>query len=575
MRGQKGIDRRSFIKRAALMGGTLGAGAILGGCSSPSNERVGSGESTANSAVDSAIQTDSVLGKASVAESEFKTLPVEKEAETLDYDVVVIGGGTSGTCAALSAAENGARVLMLEKSDTTGGLSNVSMQINGAGSQLQKDIGREISPDECYVIMRDHYKQTNNLSLVREIQDASGENIDWLSNNGVGLIPMPEDLVLQPGLPRITETSTHMMVGEDKLKPLFEAYSNTYGGEVMLNTRAIRLFASEDGASVTGVACQKEDGSQILLNAKAIILAAGSWSGATDYFRDVVAHTEHFAVHSETGVSLENVGDGVYLAESIGAQRWISMPHWHQIDYANLDGTPNIAVSNQYMDQTLRYDANLIWVNSEGTRFCDESVSGTFAQRGSAAFCQGGDLWLIFDQAALEDIETNGSKPSVPPINAFPPNSGTLKQVEDWVADGLAYRADSLKELAKLTGFVPEEFQRTVDTYNTAVAEQNDRLYLKKADFLSYPISTAPFYAQRLIANNEGGALGGVRVNRDLKVYIKETGQVFNNLFATGLNAAGYFGLGPYVDLSGATMGFATGSGRLAGKHAAELTKVG
>lgn len=547
---------------------------MLGACSpQASTDTSTAGQPPAGaSAPDTSTPTDSVLSKAAATESEFKTLSVDENAETLAYDVVVVGGGTSGTCAALSAAQNGAKTVIVEKTGITGGLSNVSVQINGAGSALQKEIGRLISPDETYTIIRDHYKETNNLALVREIQDASGETIDWLAENGVALIPMPEDLVLQPSLPRVYELSAHMMV-DDKLNPLFAAYTERYDGEVMLNTRVIKLIASAEGTAVDGVVCEKEDGTQIILKTKAVILAAGSWSGDTDYFRDVIAHTDRYIVHSATGVSLQDTGDGVYLAEGIGAQRWISMPHWHQIDYAYMDGEPNIEMSNKYMDQTLRYDPNLIWVNSEGTRFCDESVSGTFAQRGSAAFCQGGDLWLIFDRAALEDIEMNGSKPSVAPINAFPAGSGTLGQVEDWVAEGMAYEADSLEELAGLTGFVVEEFKHTVDAYNQAVADKTDRLYLKKSDYLNYPIATAPFYAQRLIANNEGGALGGVRVNRKLKVYIKKTGQVFGNLFATGLNAAGYFGLGPYVDLAGSTMGFATGSGRLAGRYAAELTK--
>ena len=60
-------------------------------------------------------------------------------------------------------------------------------------------------------------------------------------------------------------------------------------------------------------------------------------------------------------------------------------------------------------------------------------------------------------------------------------------------------------------------------------------------------------------------------MNRNLKVYDKESGKTFQNLFATGLNASGYFGLGTYIDLAGQTMCFATGSGRLAGIRAAEV----
>ena len=573
----KELDRRTFLKGSIL----AGAGAATLGLSScqPSN---GNQAKSATKTDASKADSNTVLNKANDYEAEFKSIEVSYN-ETLDYDVVVIGGGTSGTCAALSAAQNGARTIAIEKSSITGGMANVSRCIAGTDTALQKEAGREITSDDLYCVMRDHYKGTNNLPLVRDILDNSADTIDWLTENGLGLIAWPEQVNLQPGIPYKQMFCGHMMQGSTReaatpngatgnLQGLWNTYLEDYSGELMLNTRAVKLIADDANENITGVVIEDENGSQTLINAKAVILAAGSWAGNTDYFRDVLAHTTHFTIHSGDESSKDE-GDGIYLAEEVGAKRWISMPFWHQIYFANLDGTSNIAFTDVENQATLRYDPNLIWVNSEGTRFCDESIVGAFAQRGSAAFCQGGDLWLVFDRAALEDIETNGSKSSVPDMIKLEPGSGILAKVEEDVANGMAFEAKTLEELAEQVGFDTDEFLNTVKTYNTAVDEKQDRLFLKDAQYLSYPISSAPYYCYRMIANNEGGSIGGVRVNRDLKVYIGETGKTFGNLFATGLNASGFFGYGPYVDIMGMTMGFATGSGRLAGKRAAELSK--
>ena len=84
-------------------------------------------------------------------------------------------------------------------------------------------------------------------------------------------------------------------------------------------------------------------------------------------------------------------------------------------------------------------------------------------------------------------------------------------------------------------------------------------------------MGSGPYYALRATVNCEGGSLGGVRVNKGLKVFKRETAKPFDNLFAAGMNAGGFFGVGGYVDICGCTMGFAVNSGRLAGEGAAAV----
>jgi fumarate reductase flavoprotein subunit len=153
------------------------------------------------------------------------------------------------------------------------------------------------------------------------------------------------------------------------------------------------------------------------------------------------------------------------------------------------------------------------------------------------------------------------------------PMTGLKMLLEDYVSQGTYIKANDLDDLAAQTGCLPEVLKASVDTYNEAVTAKRDRLYLKDPKYLVYSYGSGPYYALKATVNNEGGSLGGVRVNKDLKVMRRETGKPFDNLFAVGLNAAGFFGLGGYVDICGCTMGFATNSGRLAGMQAGEIAK--
>jgi len=76
----------------------------------------------------------------------------------MDYDVVVVGSGAAGLCAALSANEKGASVLVVESEGVVGGSSRLAGgQIMGAGSRVQRTAGFEDNPDDLFR----HYMSLN------------------------------------------------------------------------------------------------------------------------------------------------------------------------------------------------------------------------------------------------------------------------------------------------------------------------------------------------------------------------------------------------------------------------------
>ena len=569
-----GMSRRSFLAGAAAFG--AGAAAFgLAGCQ-PNKDA-------------------EAQGTATEATPDERTL--SKEAEQLDYDVVVIGAGTSGTCAALAAAQAGAKTVIVEKTDLTGGQSNYSTFIVGAGTALQQDAGYDVTTDELYAAHREYYKGTCYLPLVRTIFDNASDTIDWLMGNGLGIIACPEGLSVQSNLPRNQEVCGHMMTGptrepqvENAATPgnfngLYATYFEDCGGEIMLQTEAFKLLTDESGQKVTGVACERKDGSQVLLNAKAVILAAGSYSGDDAFFRDQLGHDP---IYNQEAISA-NSGDGIAMAKEVGGQPWASSPFWHQVYISNLDGSENYSMIFREATIIARMPV-FPWVDPEGNRFADESVSGDFSRFANTAWSQGGSYWILLDQDMVADLEVNGTP--VPIIGCSPgddsartgtesivnavgqysgPMTGITKLLDDFAAEGQIVKASDLDDLCAQTNMDKSVLSDTIATYNQAVESKHDTLFLKDPLYLHYQVGSGPYYALRATVNCEGGSLGGVRVNKGLKVFKRETAKPFDNLFAAGLNAGGFFGVGGYVDICGCTMGFAVNSGRLAGEGAAAV----
>ena len=103
----------------------------------------------------------------------------------LQTDVVVVAAGLSGLAASIAAAENGANVIALEKSTTTGGAANMGMGPLGVGSSIQKNQMISLTPGEAF---RKHMYFTHyrvDARLVRDYYFKSGSTIDWLMDMGV------------------------------------------------------------------------------------------------------------------------------------------------------------------------------------------------------------------------------------------------------------------------------------------------------------------------------------------------------------------------------------------------------
>jgi fumarate reductase flavoprotein subunit len=228
------------------------------------------------------------------------------------YDVVVVGGGGAGMAAAVSAAQNGARVAVIEKNQALGGTTAMSIgSMTASLTTLQYRAGVYDDHDSHFADMPKFAPETfqrDNLELRRVYVENSGPTLEWLRSLGVVFFgPMPEPPHERPRMHNVLPNSgayTHYL-GKAARK---------LGTKIMLATRAVELII-EDG-TVTGVRTEHE-GQKLALMAKGgVILAAGDFSSNTElkqeFIGDLAAHVP--------GINKTSTGDGITLGISAGGR---------------------------------------------------------------------------------------------------------------------------------------------------------------------------------------------------------------------------------------------------------------
>lgn len=517
-----------------------------------------------------------------------KTKPLDK-VEEVDYDIVVVGAGGAGTAAALAASEENVSVLLLEKTEKPMGASTLAGGLFAADSSLQKQAGKTVSKKWLF----DQYMKSSsgymNSLLVRTIIEESGKTVDWLIENGCELNLVDAGTggsYAHIGMPATLHG--YKEGGRVAIIKLIESFKNN-GGEVMFSTPATELIQDDDG-NITGVIAQKEDGTKLKVNAKAVILATGGFGGNEDMLKAV------FGENYRKGEVHQNTGDGIRMAWRAGADEYgTSTTHffWQTFsdedtkELINILGYDYFALTNFTFYPHLR-------VNTLGQRFSDETVASNFAIHGAQIHMQPNQTeYLILDTSVLKQIAKEGyasvedhygiwknDRQFFMEFNMPSDTDELIKQentpvnytpvLEAALGTGVVFKGNTLEELAESMGVDPNTFIESVNQYNKAIEKGEDNLFFADTNRL-IPVTEGPFYAVKYTSRNLG-TLGGVRINEKIEA-IDKNGNPIPGLYVAGADAGGMYG-GSYVDFEGGTLGFAYTSGRLAGKNAANyITK--
>ena len=200
-------------------------------------------------------------------------IPDLQDAVRLDCDVLVIGGGTAGTMAALSAAERGAQVILLEKAHVrhSGALAMGMDGVNNAvipGKATPEDYVAEITrANDGIVNQRTIYQTaTRGFAMVQRLErygvkfekDEHGEYaVRRVHRSGSYVLPMPEGKDVKKALYRVLRQRSmrERIRIENRLVP-------------------VRVLTSE-GRAVGAAALNSRTGEFVVVGAKAVILATG------------------------------------------------------------------------------------------------------------------------------------------------------------------------------------------------------------------------------------------------------------------------------------------------------------
>lgn len=484
----------------------------------------------------------------------------------LDYDVVVVGGGGSGSCAALAAAQAGVKVLVIEKGRKLGGSSALTKGMMGVNTSLQKARNMHLAPKEIFKRMEDYTHLLFNARLGRMTVEKSAETIDWLMDNGVKLwLPgLPQQYAHDAEEPIIY----HMWDGHQGMAALQSAIVKA-GGDLLLQTEARKIHTNEDG-SMKGVRAVGHDGTVYEISAKAVIVATGGYIGNNAMLKKngIVGHPMGW---------LPNDGVGMEIAWEAGATKYKeNVTEYHGTGIVTDDNRESVLFPR--LEPLIHIP--IMWVDPTGQRYYNEDYVYDNALVSHALVSIGGEGMVVFDQAMVDTFmkEKTGLTDSFAQIRALTDEHGfngplpTLqKDLDAGIEEGIAYKGETLEELAEKADFLKDEFVLQVKNYNGFVKAKNDEQFYKSSKSLKYPISEGPFYALKVITYNLT-TIGGIKINEKLEAVTPDFKPI-KGLYAVG-NVAGGLYSDSYMVIEGLTMGFASISGRMAGINSAEFVKT-
>lgn len=449
-------------------------------------------------------------------------------ADTMEADVVVVGAGAAGLSAAVTAAEGGAKVILIEKQGVTGGStarSGGKLLAAGTGWQTKQDF--EDTPDMMYEYLMSFSEGLIDEELLRLFCDDSAENLAWLEALGVKVQDVePIHSALTPWRVHNTmggggQTDGH---GGQISVPLTEK-AEELGVEILYNLSGKELVTDGDG-KVSGVIAETADGKKVTLNAGAVVLATGGYASN----REMMSRYADFMPQPVTSEPAGNVGDGLVMAAAIGAKQFDS--EGMQLVYVSF--TCGVGINEE---------SGLI-VSAAGERVVDE--------------------WTYQSHVAMALARAKS------PVGYY---IATANDPNPTVQYGMTLdstvKADSVEALAEQLSMDPAVLQATVDRYNELCAAGKDDDFGKPAEYM-IPVEGDTYFA---IVMNPATSVtfGGLSINENSEV-LDTNDQPIPGLYAAGEVAfTGLFGT--EYPCCGMAIGSGVYFGRIAGTNAAALAK--
>lgn len=484
-----------------------------------------SGASETSAGVIGALSTalaKAYVGGAPVAEATTETETETVALEDVTTDVVIIGAGGAGLSAAVSAADAGMNVLLLEKMPMVGGNTNYATGgLNAAGTAQQTEKGIE---DSVELYTQDTMKggrELNNPDLVQVLTENSADTVAWLTEMGADLTDIGR--LGGASVNRAHRPTGGAPVGNHLVQTLKTAVEAREAISIETNSTVVAILM-ENGVA-TGVTVETAEGTYNVF-AKAVVVAAGGFGNNQDIIVQYQPSLAGFGTTNHPGAT----GDAVGLVAPLN----VSM-----IDMEYIQTHPTVVPEkNKMITEAVRGNGAIL-VNRNGERFINEITTrdvvsaAELEQEGQTSF-------LVFDQGVRE----------------------SLSAIEKYINAGLVTEVATVEDLAAAIGVDAATLAGTIETYNGYVAVGADPDF-DRPD-MPRDLATAPYYYVE-VGPAVHHTMGGIEINTDAQV-INQDGEVVAGLFAAGEVTGGVHGANR---LGGNALSDITTFGRIAGESAA------
>jgi fumarate reductase flavoprotein subunit len=496
-----------------------------------------------------------------VASCSFETA----KTEDLNADLLIVGGGGCGLAAAVTGAEKGANVILLEKR-SIGGNSAMAVGLFAVESLAQRRLSISTSRDEVFKIATDYSHWKINPRIFRAFVDRSADTIQWLENMGLKFNNIP--YVYPTHNLRTYHCLEYEKAGSEIVK-LLRKRCKDLGVRLFTRCPVKKILINKKGSEIGVLATMKDK--QLKITAKSVIIATGGYGSNKELLKRYCSSYIEKMIY--LGVPME--GDGLLMAMEAGAATeglGTLMLHTH------------IFPGSKYVN-AISQEPFTIFVSENGERFLDETITFKPPECGNAIDRQPNKcVYSLFDEKIkniiikegllkggmnqVMGILTTGNKVTPGEIKLTDagtklPNLGTALQLE---ADkGDVKISNSCDEISKWMRVDPHVLKNTIEEYNSFCDNGYDMMFAKERRYL-LPLRNPPYYGVRCYLSFLT-TIGGIKINHQMEV-IGNHGDIIPGLYAGGDVTGGWESDTYCMSLGGSAFGFAINSGRIAGENA-------
>lgn len=446
-----------------------------------------------------------------------------------DTDLVVAGAGAAGLAAALSAAEAGLSVILLDAKETYRTGSNTAMStsmVPAGGSRWQTDAGVDDSPE---IFLADIMAKTHGEAdpeVARALTTVAPELVAWMADS----LAVPFELITDFRYPGHSRDRCHALAdrsGRSLHRQLLQAVTDQPLITLAVPMRLVDISLSEGGA-VDGAQVETPDGGRESVATPAVALATNGFGADPDLVRRHIPEIADGIYHGGDGSRGDALGIGMRMGLDIGfldayqGHGSLASPHGVLLTWA-----------------AVMHGAFL--VNGRGERFGNETIG--YSEYAAKTLAQpSGTAWMIYDEMVDHACRS-------------------FADYQDLLSTRAVRWFDDTEGLAEFMGAKPEVLAMTMRAADRAargderdVFGRTDWGHTLEVPYAAVKVTGALFHTQ-----------GGLRVDGHGRV--TRGGQPVPGLYAAGGAAAGISGHGAAGYLAGNGLLSALGLGYLAGRH--------